>query len=104
MMIYANIHSAQEYFPVGCLFMNEKELAEAVMHPDCEGVTDILRFVVRGGSYKERKVCVRDLAIAFEEMDQGGLSWGEVALVDDWLRKNGKRYGLMNEFGENAIC
>lgn len=104
MMIYANIHSAQEYFPVGCLFRNEKELAEAVMHPDCEGVTNILRFVVHGDSYKERKACVRDLAVSFQDADQGGISYGELAAVEEWFRKNGKRYGLMDEFVENAIC
>lgn len=104
MMIFANLHSAQEYWPIGCLFMDEKELAEAVLDPECEGVTDILRFVVHGDCYKERKQCVRDLALAFQNADQGGLSYVEIAAVEDFFRKNGKRYGLMDEFEANCIC
>lgn len=104
MLICANVHSTEEFFPVCCLFKSEAELAEAIVHPCCEGITDIIRFVVHGDSYKERKGCVRDLAIAFDHMDKGGISLGELVLVEDWFRKNGKRYGLMDEFVENAIC
>lgn len=32
------------------------------------------------------------------------ISWGEVSIIEGFFRHNGKRYGCLTEFRENAIC
>lgn len=61
--------------------------------------------------YNYNKNRIRDLAIEysnhsgkFEWIDKEGISWGGVAILSDYFYKNGKRYGLLKEFRENAIC
>ena len=74
--------------------------------PDTEHLACI-DFVVRGNSYAERKECVRNIAIDFQNADSevsGGLSWGEIAEVQGWFERMGKRYGLLTEFHENCVC
>lgn len=57
-----------------------------------------------GKTYSERKQALIDLAIDIQITDQGGLSWNEVFILNDYFEKNGKRYGCLEEFRENAIC
>lgn len=64
----------------------------------------LLPFRITGGTYAERKECLRDLAIDFQNTECGGLTYGEHAEVEDFFRRNGKRYGLLDEFNENGIC
>lgn len=57
-----------------------------------------------GRTYKERKAEVEQKAIDFQRIDEGGLSYGELALIQSYFETYGKRYGLMREFKENCIC
>lgn len=57
-----------------------------------------------GKTYKEKQEEVRDKAIRFQMIDEGGLSWGELADIQSYFETYGKRYGLLREFKENGIC
>ena len=104
MMIYANIDAESEFYPVGVLFENEADFCDALKDPEVYGARNILRFMIRGEDYQERKACLQNLAVSWTYADQGGLSWGELAAIQDFFRTNGRRYGLLREFRENCIC
>lgn len=63
---------------------------------------------VPGKTYTAKKEFVRDKAIEFQMIDSeisgGGLSMGEYADISDFFEKYGRKYGLLREFRENAIC
>lgn len=66
---------------------------------------EILDMVVKGKNYKEKQDYLRDLAIDYQH-NFAPLSWsyGELLDIQDFFYKNAKRYGLLKEFKENAIC
>ena len=66
---------------------------------------EILKLKVSGKNYKERKAFLEDLAKDYQ-YDFSSLSWsyGELVEICGFFEKNGKRYGLLKEFKENAIC
>jgi hypothetical protein len=45
-----------------------------------------------------------NLAIDFQSANDCDLSYGELADIYNFFEVNGKRYGLIQEFRENAIC
>ena len=53
--------------------------------------------------YEKRKAEVREEAIEYSCSDEE-LSYGELADIQERFRRLGKRYGLLREFKENAIC
>jgi hypothetical protein len=53
--------------------------------------------------YQKRKAEVREEAIEYSYSEEE-LSYGELADKQDYFRRLGKRYGLLREFKENAIC
>lgn len=61
--------------------------------------------VVSGKSYEDRKNDLRDKAIEYQHSfyDFCGFSYGELSIIQDFFEKNGKKYGLLNEFRENCI-
>lgn len=70
--------------------------------PACE-VLAALTLKTKGKTYHERKANARNLAIQFSNNNYPGLSWGELAEIQAFFEKVGKRYGLLTEFRENAI-
>lgn len=68
----------------------------------------VLPFAVKGKNYEERKNSLRDLAIDFQIANDGDtdvqLSMGEIGAASAYFERMGKRYGLLREFRENAIC
>ena len=66
--------------------------------------------VVKGKTYAEKKACLHELAIDWSlnsnEIygNEGSLSMGELMDIYSFFEINGKRYGLLEEFRENAIC
>jgi len=53
--------------------------------------------------YQKRKAEVREEAIEYSYSEEE-LSYAELADKNDYFEKMGKRYGLLKEFRENAIC
>lgn len=70
-------------------------------------ILHLIDFTVNGTTYAEKQESLRSKAIDFQYADSemsGGLSMGEYADVSNWFESNGRRYGLLTEFRENAIC
>lgn len=65
----------------------------------------VLNLCVKGKTYEERKSNLYDLAIDYQ-YNFAPLSWsyGELIDIQDFFYKNARRYGLLKEFKENAIC
>lgn len=62
-------------------------------------------FKIKGKNYAERKECLRNIAVDYSLIESElNLYWSELATIQDFFRANGKRYGLLKEFSENAIC
>jgi len=63
---------------------------------------------IHGKTYTDKKEYIRNKAIDFQLIDSeisgGGLSWGEYAAVANFFETYGRRFGLLREFRENAIC
>lgn len=72
--------------------------------PLCKNI-NILNFLIYGDTYKDKKEYLRELAIKWQH-EFSSLSWsyGELAEIQGYFEKNGKRYGLLKEFKENCIC
>ena len=55
--------------------------------------------------YEKNKDKLRDLAIQWQyDFDKNNYSYGELADYQAFFEYYGKRYGLLREFRENAIC
>lgn len=55
--------------------------------------------------YRKRKAEVREEAIEWSnDVGNHEYSYGEFAYFEDYFGRLGKRYGLLREFHENAIC
>jgi hypothetical protein len=55
--------------------------------------------------YQKRKAEVREEAIEWQvDFSEHNYSYGELAYYGDYFERLGKRYGLLREFKENAIC
>lgn len=71
--------------------------------PEVEPLT-VIDFSVKGKNYRQRQSSVQTIAIDFQTADIGGLYMSDYGLICDWFTKMGKRYGLLKEFRENAVC
>ena len=57
---------------------------------------------IHGRTYAERQQDLREKAI-FWQAAEYDWSYSELADWNEYFRENGKRYGLLQEFRENAI-
>ena len=89
-------------FTESFLFNSEKDFIEATFSPSIEIVT-VIRFQLHGSTYSERKESLRDLAIECSNSEIADLSYSEECDIYWYFLENGKRYGLLKEFRENAI-
>ena len=65
----------------------------------------IIRLSIKGSCYQDKKEHLRDLAITWQhEFSYLSWSYSELAEIQGFFYTNGKRYGLLKEFKENAIC
>lgn len=71
---------------------------------NCEDI-ETLDFTIKGKNYQEKKGCLKDIAIEWSNhFCQYSWSYGELCEINNYFYKNGKRYGLLRKFHENAIC
>ena len=65
-----------------------------------------LPLCIHGRTYTERQSNLRELAIDAQNAiaDAGCFSFGELVTIADFFCKNGRRFGLLDEFRENCIC
>ena len=73
--------------------------------PDCK-IFGLVEIKASGRTYKERQDSVRNAAIDCYELiaEAGDISMGEMLSIYERFATLGKRYGLLAEFRENAIC
>ena len=86
------------------LFFSKKEYMEKTKHTK---VVSHVEMVIRGETYRERKASLRDMAIHVQLItyDPAFLDavWHLEGDLRDYFESNGARYGLLEEFRENAI-
>ena len=99
-MFYATFKQNGEYF--GALYHDFQEYVNDTFDPGIETLA-IIPFTVHGSSYAERRANVRETALEFQR-EAEELSYNELWHIQNWFAKMGKRYGLLKEFMENAIC
>ena len=59
----------------------------------------------RLSAYDKAKTALREFAIDFQyKASEFNYSYGELARWQDFFYEYGKKYGLLREFQENAIC
>lgn len=85
------------------LFDTWDELHTATFCPDCD-VEIITDFRLHGKTYAERKAEAHEIAVDFSYNFPVGCYWSQVADLNEIFEKWGRRYGLLEEFRENAIC
>ena len=71
-----------------------------------DNIVCYIPLVVSGRSYQERKGDLQNKAIEWSNSvgQYPKWSYGELATIQGFFETNGKRYGLLKEFRENAIC
>lgn len=85
------------------LYYDYETFHKDTFSPTTEILTTI-DFTIHGKTYRQRQESLRELAIDFQYNEQAGLSCNELFEIQNWFETNGKRYGLLQEFHENAIC
>lgn len=88
---------------VAKLYDRGEDYARDTFSPLVEPLT-VIDFAVKGKNYRERQSSVRETAIDFQIADEGGLSMEELGRIGNWFHEQGRRYGLLKEFQENAIA
>lgn len=104
MMLFAKIkrgEQREENF-----YRSWDEYYEDTFSPEVE-ILVLLPFEIHGKTYAERKESLRNLAIDFQHADDGDadlwLSYRELDDIGCYFNRMGRRYGLLQEFRENAI-
>ena len=71
-----------------------------------EMIVCYIPMTVSGRTYQERKNDIRNKAIEWSnnQGEYAAWSYGELADIGSFFETNGRRYGLLTEFRENAIC
>lgn len=94
-------------FPSGdsmsCLFDSMGQLKDATSYPNVTAA-HVYELKLNGKTYSDRRESLRNLAIDIQAADNGGLSYMEMYNLQRFFERNARRYGLLTEFHENAIC
>ena len=71
-----------------------------------EHIICFIPLIVSGKTYQERKNDLQNKAIEWSNSvgQYPKWSYGELATIQGFFETNGRRYGLLKEFQENAIC
>ena len=100
-MFYAN-YTKPSGENVSRLYFSTKEYHRDTFNPETE-IYSVINFRVRGRTYRDRQADLCNTARRWQYESAPGLSWNEIADVADWFYAQGKRYGLLRDFREEAI-
>lgn len=102
-MIYIK-HKMEDGRPTGLLYYGD--YSEACSFAFAQGWNDAQMIVFRleGHDYRSYQSDLRHIATDFQMLDEGGLSYGELADIQGFFERYGRKYGLLREFRENGIC
>lgn len=103
LLIYSILKNTETGEETARTFTRWQDLHTATFNPLILDVFAI-DFAVKGKTYTEKKENARQIAIDYSNNQALGLSWGELAEIRCKFETIGKRYGLLKEFKENAIC
>ena len=91
----------------------EKEVKLFWKHTDflcehnAENVVEFVDLTIRGKRYRDRKECLREIAIAAQHISFDDAAcdvmWWLADEMQDYFYRNGQRYGLLRELRENAM-
>jgi hypothetical protein len=71
---------------------------------DKRDIIDYIPLTVKGKTYAERKADLIDKAIMWHHAGSvANWSYSELMLIEEFFETQGRRYGLIREFRENAI-
>ena len=84
------------------IFTTWPEYHAATFSPDCT-VAACIPLQLHGSTYAARRDSRRNIAQDIQSADNGGMSYGEVATLANWMSANARRYGLVTEFRDNGI-
>ena len=85
-----------------CTFNSFSEYLEETFSPDLETICIIDTQKPPGGkTYNEKKETLQRQAIHAQFIDN--IAWLDIALLQDYFIRYGKRYGLLKEFRDNSI-
>lgn len=103
--VYTDAHEKKHGELYDCSPCGYEKYFEDTFSPYCK-IFGVVSIKSSGKTYKERKDSVRNAAIDCYELisEAGDISMGEMADIRDRFEKLGRRYGLLTEFRENAIC
>lgn len=102
MMIYAVLKIDND--DTANLFFSWEEYHKATFNPDIEPICIIELGQIKGKTYQAKKAAIEDKAIEYSNNIAPGLSYGELFDIENYFSTYGKRYGLLRDFHENAIC
>lgn len=101
-MFYAKLKQGNK--ETGVLYEDFQDYISDTFSPTVETMV-IIPFTVHGSNYAERRENVRGTAMEFQTAnDCDGLYMSDMSQIYGWFEKMGKRYGLLKEFRENAVC
>lgn len=84
------------------IFDTWHEYHAATFPPDCI-ISAVIPLTIHGSTYAERRESLRNMAQDIQTADNGGMSYGEVATLNDYFTRQARRYGLLTEFRDNGI-
>ena len=68
---------------------------------------DLITLEIKGNNYTEKANCLRDLAIDYQLFYSSDcdieLSQNDISNIAEWFKIKSRRFGLYNEFVNNAI-
>ena len=79
------------------------EICESNEETGFKIISDVIPLVISGRTYSERKASLESLAIRISNSEVVDFYYSEEADIFDFFYTNGKRYGLLTDFRENAI-
>lgn len=85
------------------LYSNWEQFSRDTFNPYTRVYT-LIEFVIHGKDYQSRKTSLHDLAVEWSNADTEGICLSDLCDIQNWFYLKGKRYGLLEEFRENAIC
>lgn len=84
------------------LFNMWSDYHAATFSPDCT-ISACIPLQLHGSTYAARRESLRTITQDIQSADNGGMSYGEIAILDNWISTNARRYGLLTELRQEGI-
>lgn len=86
------------------LFDTWNDYIDATFNVSIEQICIIELGKIYGQTYLEKQNCLQQKAIEYSNNIVSGLDMFELNQIAEYFERYGRRYGLLTEFKENAIC